>query len=622
MPRVPSYDGRQVATDPLPGVRRQPVDERDFAGEAWTRLGEVAARAGAGVVSEAFQRERDRADQVANLTTLRQLNDLDHQVLNDPEKGILNRRGLAVMEGRESAITTWDEQAGMIAANLKTDRQRLYFEQQKTARRARLVESIDQHGVAELRRHDDTEFRAFLDSSQGRASTNASNPRIVTEALAEQEAAIRDYAKRNTLGPEATQQLLEASRNKTWSAAITQNLASGNAAAARTYFEEAKEAGLLTGEALTNMEAAVKKGAADIEGERAAAEIWQQLGPAPDNDTTAISIDKMETAARDRFANDPDTLKATIAALRTRKQGVDAGRQERREATVEALWGRVLEGGTFDQVRGTPEFHQAPEKLQVEIRDYYRREAEHAENRGYTREQREYLRGQRRQQELEEKGWAEYWELADPTVLRTLTRPQILAKFPTLGRDHVNRLLTEQEQLRQHDDQVRTAAIDDVVFKEEAYAAGLDYAFNTGDDLSPAQRANLGKLLAHVKTEIARRQQAAGKVLTLDEKRDVVRKFIDGKVMFDRSFWYDRPGIGAAVANPDDQARAYVPIAEIPPHNVREAINFLRSTTPAYQRLSDDAIKARARRAIERAYAAKVMGLGSDAELERLRDAR
>lgn len=524
------------------------------------------------------------------------------------------------MEGREEAVTRWDEQAGMIGANLKTERQKLYFEQQKTQRRARLVESIDQHGVAELRRHDDAETQAFIASSQQRAATNAASPRIVTDALGEQEAAIRDYAKRNQIGPERTQQLLEDARNATWTGAIVQNIADGKVAAARSYFEEAKEAGLLTGDALTKMTDAVKRGVAEAEGEAAAEAIWTAHAPKGDDD--AINIDVMETAARKRFVGDVDTMKATIAALRTRKQGVDAGRQERHEATIGELWGGVLEGKSYEQLRRTQTFIEAPEKVQLQIRDYLQREAEHAESRAYTREQRLYTASLRKERELEINGWGEYWNLSDPNTLRNMTRAQILETFPTLGREHVNRLLTDQEQLLRNDAAVRAATIDGDVFKEVAFHAGLSYVYETPATLSPAQKANLGKLEATVKAEIARLQQAGNRVLTLEEKRDVATKLVDGKVMFDRSFWYDDPGVGAAVANADDQARAYVPIVEIPPANVQEAVNFLRSTTPAYQRLTDEQIRTRARRAIERAYAAKRMRLGPDEELRRLQDAR
>jgi hypothetical protein len=74
----------------------------------------------------------------------------------------------------------------------------------------------------------------------------------------------------------------------------------------------------------------------------------------------------------------------------------------------------------------------------------------------------------------------------------------------------------------------------------------------------------------------------------------------------------------AAVVNVTEQASAYVPVAEIPARNLSEAINYLRSTRPGYQRLTDAEIKARAQTAIERAYAAKVLNLGSAEELRRL----
>lgn len=631
MPRVTSYGPRQVATAPLPGARRQAADATfESAGgtvaNAQAGLGNVIARVGAGVAAEAFRQERDRADQVFQLSVKRQANDLDHLILRDPEKGILNKRGLAVMESRDDAIGQWDEQFGMIAAGAKTDRQRLIVEQERVGRRAALEDAIDRVGVAESRRHEDNEFTAFLGSSQQRAITNADNPHIVTDALGEQEAAIHDYAKRNGIGPETTQQLLESARNTTWSAAIVQNIADGKVAAAKTYFEEAKEAGLLTGEALTKMTDAVNRGVADAEGEAAAEEIWTAHGPPADDDTAAINLDKMETAARERFRGDVDTMKATIAALRTRKQGVDAGRDARQENVLSRLWGDVLAGKSYAEIARSQEAVSNP-KVLLQVRDHLENQAYRDEQRAATREQRLFTREgralqaeQRRQQQLESDAAAAYFELAQPERLRELQPGYIMAQLPILGNAHVNRLLQGLQQLRQNEAQLRQAEIDNDLFKDIATEALRFNAHALDAPSTPTgktQRATLGKLLPAVNDVIAAATVKKGSALTGEEQRAEMQRIVDRKVMFDR-FGYDVPGVAAAVANKDDQEQAYVPIAQIPPASIQAAVTLLRSKTTAFQGLTDEQIRTRAQRAIERAYAAKVMQLGPEEEQRRL----
>lgn len=627
MPRVESYGPRRVRTRELPGVRRQAAETYESlgggVGEAQAGLGAVVGRVGAQVVSDAWRREQERADQVANLTTLRQLNDLDHQVLDDPEKGILRKRGLAVMESREEALGRWDEQSGMIAANLKTDRQKLFFEQQKIARRARLLEQIDAHGVAELRRHDDNEFKAFIDSSQQRAITNAGNPRLVTEAAAEQEAAIRDYARRNNIGPEEIQARLEDARNKTWAGAITKNLADGNVRAAKVFFDEAKDAGLLTGEALARMTESVKRGVTEAEGERAAAEIWLQLGPKGDRE--AIELDRMETAARERFGDDVDGLKATIVSLRSRKAGVDDARRERQNVRDSAIWDAVLAGRSYDEIRRLPEAVAAPEEL-LKARDYLERQAATEESRqaaresrAAARENRAYTAELRRERQLEMDGWSTYFDMQRPEVLRGLTHGEIVSKLPTLGTEHVNRLLKAKAQVDQDDATFRAAAIDADVFNEVAHAAGLASVYAAPSSQNTTAKANLGKLRATVEDEIGRRQVAAGRRLTRDETRAVMESVVDAKVLLKDAGWFyaDTETI-AAVVNEKDRAKAYVPIDQVPdgPSSASEQYaNFLRGEMPALARVPTSEIRARYGQRFERAYALRLLG-AKRAEIE------
>lgn len=649
MPSVPTYGGRRVARSAIPGVRRQQTEtfesaggraalaQRDLAntqGELARTRGRKAetqaeiaggvARLGAGLLVEEFQRERDRADQVMMLTSLRQLNELDHAVLRDPDNGILNKRGLAAMEARDQALEAWDTRASEIAGALKNDRQQLAFEQQRVGRRARLIEEIDGHGSSELRRHEENEFKALLDSSQQRAATYALNPPQIVESLTEQAAAISAFATRNGLGQEMTAAMVADARNKTWSGAIAAALVAGKDRVAKTYLEEARDAGQLTGDSLVRMTEAVKKGATDADGERLAADIWATHAPATDADP--ISLDKLEQLARERAGDDVDMAKTAIAALRTRKQATDDARRERKGAAQTALWGAVLEGKSYDEIRLLPHAVSDPQELR-QVRDYldsraYQQEsrAYQAEQREFTREQRDLTRAQRalvaeerleRQREL--RGWAEYFELRQPDVVRGLSHGDIVSRLPTLGTAHVQRLLGDKERVMKDDATYRAAVVDDDVFKEVANAAGLAYVYRTPASLSDVEKANLGKLRALVEDEIGRQQVGKNRRLTRDETRQLMQSLVDQKVLVKDSGWFfaDDPAI-AAIVNEKDRARAYVPIDQIPPAAVGEALNYLRSLNP---RVSDQQLRTRYLDRIQRAYALTLMR-GSRADVE------
>lgn len=647
MPSVPKYGGRQVSRSAMPGARRQQTEtfesaggrqalaERDLAntqgdlarakaGKAQTQAGIAGgvARLGAGLLEQEFQLARERADQVASLTSLRQLNELDHAILRDPENGILNKRGLAAMEARDAALEAWDKRASEIAGELKNERQQLEFEQQKIARRARLLQEIDNHGAGQLFQHEKSEFEGLLQSSQQRAATYALDPARIVESLGEQEAAINAYVGRNGGGPEAKKAMLEKARNETWSGAIAAAMVGGKDRVAKAYLEEARDAGQLTGDALVRMTQAVKKNSSDADGERLAAAIWAEHGPRSDADP--VAMDKLEQLVRDRAGDDSDVLKTAINALRDRKNATDDGRKERKGATQSALWGAVLEGKTYEEIRRLPHAVNDPEELR-QIRDYlesraYQQEtrAYTAEQRAFTREQRELTRAQRalvaeerdeRQREL--RGWAAYFELRQPEALRGLSHGDIVSKLPTLGTAHVQRLLTDKERVTKDDATYRAAVVDDDVFKEVANAAGLAYAYKTPAQLSDVEKANLGKLRAVVEDEIGRQQVGKNRRLTRDETRQVMQSLVDQKVTVDRPFWYDETQL-AVVVNENDRAKAYVPIDQIPAPAAGEALNYLRGV---YPRLSDQQLRRTYADRIQRAYAITVMR-GSRADVE------
>jgi hypothetical protein len=84
-----------------------------------------------------------------------------------------------------------------------------------------------------------------------------------------------------------------------------------------------------------------------------------------------------------------------------------------------------------------------------------------------------------------------------------------------------------------------------------------------------------------------------------------------------RDWFIDDPAI-AAVINPKDVPNAYVPIDQIPPALLGRAMNLVRSSSPAFQGLTDDQLKTRAKAQLESSYAAYVLNLGEAEVLRRL----
>lgn len=601
MATVPAYGQRRVRQAPIPGVRRQASETFESlggrVGEAQAQLGAQVARVGLTGYSEIQETARRRADDVALLEAERQLGELEVQLLHSQDKGALNVKGKAVLPLRDDVLRSFDEQAGMIESNLGNDRQRLAFQGARQRRRLGVLETVEKHTVQQLNAYETSEAQATLANAVNLAVTNFDNPRRISEELGTIDRTVDGHGERMGMGPEARGELKDKLRSQVHEGVITRLLANEKEPAARAYFEELR--GQISGEAITRIEDKLKSAGTERQAITAADDIWAAHAPADDDDP--ISLDVMETAARERFREQPDVLKATIAELRQRKAGVDSGRKERDDARDDAVWTAVMNGGGIAQVRRMPEFIAMSGKAQTAVRDYFQREAEHRESLAYTRAQRELAQDGVRERHLERAGWSEYWRMSDPQVLSTMTRADILRQLPVLGRDHVNRLLTDQEQLSRNGAAVRNATIDTELFKDIVYQAGLEYVHETPSKQTEGQRANLGQLRAFVEGEIARRQQGANRPLTYEEKRTLMQELIDQKVMLRDSgrFWFDAE-VPAALVRDDGASRAYVPMTSIPPAAQTEALNYLRGLNP---RLSDAELRARYRDRIERAYA-------------------
>jgi hypothetical protein len=617
MPRVPQYDGRKVQQAALPNARRQAADTAESlgagVGQAMANAGEQVARQGVKLFLEQRQLERQKADQVATLAAAKRLDDWKLKRIHDSKSGALVTKGADSFELPETISEEFDGVADEIEAGLSTAEQRLAFQRLRQGERENVLLAIHRHVDGERRRYDEQQYTGYVNNQKLLATANADDERALTTAIKNVEAATRDYAARNGMPTEIADSQVAVAKNEMWESAITNAITGGKDQLARGYFEKAREAGELSGDALTRVESKMKTGVSEIEGERAATKIWAELGPKGDSDP--VNIDVMETKARELFRDNVDGLNATIAALRSRKQGVDSGRADRKEALTSQLWGAIANGASEAQVRALPTFLDAPGETRQRIRAHYQDVADRAESRrnaaesrAHAKEQRELTREAREERERELKGWSKYYELSQPESLRSMTPGQILEQLPTLGHAHVNRLLKDRESLQKDDATFSAAKVDNDLFVEVAGAAGLAYA---AKPTTPEQKGNLARLRAVVEQEIGKRQLGARRELTYEEKRQTMQSIVDKKVLLRDKGWFyaDTETMAALVTHADDETRAYVPVDRIPDKDVEEGLNYLRGAIPPSDaRLPSIELKAKYSQRLERAYALRLLG--------------
>lgn len=625
MPTVSTYGGRKVATERIPGVRKTAAETptSEGAGLEEARAGKFGALARFGgtvaaVGEEAYkqanivkQEEARKADELVLLARGNELDSFVNKTLYDPQSGALTVKGEASLGLSQRVGDEFEKFSGQIAQRLTSDRQRLAFERMRAQGRQHLDLTLEQHTFSEMQRFAGQELQAKVTNKVNEAMTYATQPQRIGAALNEALDSIRRFGPQIGMGPEEIKKRIDATTTQVHSGVIDQLLAQGHAKAAGIYFEETR--GQINGEAIAGIEKAIDTADTAQLGLKTATDLWTAHGPK--GDTDPINLDVMEDAAREKFSDDPKALEATIRFLRERKAGVDASRQDRAEATSGAVWVAASKGVSLDQISRMPEFLKLPGKAQAQVSDYIVGHANQAESRAAAAESRAYTRDLRAASKKEQQGWARYWDLSTPATLDATSENALQSLRGELGDEHVNRLLTQKRALAKSENVVREATIDSDLFNVTAESAGLD-PYGKKSQQTDAERAELGYLKNAVETAIDVEQQKKGGILSRDEKQKVMRAITDQRVLITHN-WFaaDRQHVAATITNPDDRAKAYVPVTKIPPALLAQSLNYVRGLNSQTQQMPDGELQRRFIDRIQRAYALRLLG-ATRAEME------
>jgi hypothetical protein len=607
---------RRVTTAALPGARKTAAEtETSLGGGVARARGEGAARVWSAVRDAAAPVERmgqemfrqiqtearQQADEVALLKARNRLSTARNALLYDPNTGALNRKGEAAMETPNQVSSELERVSGEIEADLHTDEQRAAFRRMYADERNTIDLTLQRHVSQEMTEFRNRELVSTVSNAKNAAVLAAQDPTEIQRQLAIATDAIATNAPRLGLGAEQVQEQIAAVKSEVHVGVIRNLAASGQDKKAQAYYQEVNGRGEIAGTSKDEIENLLEVASSQGEGLRSSREIWATLGPKSDKDP--IEFDKMEEEVAKRYGDDPKTYQAAMAYLRERKASVDAARKDREETIAGGLWKKAAGGASLEQLQRSPEYLDAPGRVQAQITDYIVGKREREASRAAAEEGRAFTRENRQQAAKERKGWARYWELSDPETLSKMTDNQIEMLRGDLGDDHVNRLMTQRRTAEKNEATVREATIDDDLFKTIAHGAGLP-AFNAS---SEDDKVQLGQLKADVERQIDAEQRATGKPLTRDRKEVIMRSTVDHRVMIS-SWGFDKERIAATVVNPEDRSRAYVPIERIPQATIGQYLNYARSLNQATQRMSDQELQARFGDRIQRAYGLRLLG--------------
>ncbi len=542
MARVPTYDQPQVAEQALPGARRESVASPGLIGSAAdseVALGTAATNAGTGITAVAYHmQQKDNLRQVQDATV-----DYGKRLQDFQIKAQEERIGAAA-KGLVTDFSDWHtKQMAEIATKLGNDAQREAFT--VMARKSGLAtrHNIATFEIGETRKANIAAFEGSVANNINLGATSVT-PEATATFKDNVVADTKAFAAASNLPPEAEQAMLTKNLTE-FHAQKIQQLARVDPAAATSYFEANKAE--IAGSRQAEIGDFAQKATAEKMGTDAAGEIWAKVGPTK-------GLDVMEEAARERFKNDPFTLKATIASLRERTQAFDKGNAERVDNVAAAVNMAVMKGASVTQIRAMPEFIAlssmggAGAKMALSISD-------HAENKAYTATLRATANEARQQQILQRRGMAAYLDYSNPDKLASMSEAQIVNLLPTLGNDLTSHLMTQKRGLVKTTDKIVEARMDQQDFDHIANEVGLKPFANVKTE---DQKAALGQLKFSIEQQIDAAQQAKGKALTRVEKMQIMRSAMDNKVLVDE--WGTDPSKPVMLLKPEEMTKAYVTV--------------------------------------------------------------
>jgi hypothetical protein len=617
MPRVPTYHGDRIQSRPVSSTKAGPApDPAAYGAEFGATLQRVAV---ATLEQRARIRQEEQQRATERLATIaeRQFNQLEEVYGLSDDKGLFKQTGKQPSDNLQAYKDTIDEQMAEIVGQARTPEQQVLLETMRARRRASFFERMDKHAYDELRTYDKNEATAAITSSSLVAIGSAGTPdyqQVISDQLARLDGIIRVNGARQGLGPDAIQAAIDDQHSKVHVGVIDRLLSKDRAEEAQRYFETNKDG--ISGDVRDDVENKLKVQVGDVTAFQASEEIWAVHVPRTLADDAAVPIDAMEAAARAQFASQPKVYQQTIAYLREKKAGFDAGRRERSNARDSAIWGSIVNGATLTQVRQLEAYRLADGSTRQAVATYFQREAEHAESVARARTAEAFATIQRTEAIKELEGAAEFWTLmSDPQRLRDMPTGKILNMLPKLGKDYVGQLIKEQQDLKRTSAAVRNAVVDRTWFKDRAAEAGMSYVYKTPAMQSDDEKGRIGSLFSAVRGEMIRRQERLNRPLNEDEKEQVMDDIVGRRVMIDVPFAFDYEVITATMKQ-DEVGRAYVPletIEQVAPQAVIDMINHIRmqpirAGVTDVSTLGDDEIKRRYRNRMQRAYARAVIG--------------
>jgi hypothetical protein len=559
MPSVPTYDVPQVQPTPLQQPDLHSVASPEILGRKAQQdmdLAKGVMSAGTGLSQIAYHmQERETADVAFRAETK-----LKDDYIKQEQDWRQNRQGRFAKDLTKDAGDWFDKQikdsSEMIGQNQKAQR---LFQRRAMQLREQSVAGVSHWEAGQLEKSHDESWLADKNVTK---SVAAASPTLGSVETARTEIRRLNAYQAGRKGWEGAQ--LEGENLKDLTdlhTQVIQQLAQTNPNNAATYFEKYKSE--IDGTRQAEIGKFAKQATATSLGEAGAGAVWEKLGPK--SDAAPVELDKMEAEVRKEFKDNEFAVKAGLASLKERAAAHNSSQAERQADNVNKVWKMANGGAGLGSVLRSAEYAQLPGEKQKEIRQAI-------EDRTHMLVTRNFADRERMEREKQLDYSAAYHTYSDPEVLSGMTRAQVQALEPTIGKQYADQLLSKWESIRTHQGGLSEARIDNDAFKTLVRDFGFDpdRKLNLKKDSDKTEAARMGAMRDEVERQIGLEQGAKKRVLTREEKDVIARKTLSQSVLRGGP-WYQF-GFGTEQVPAASVIPADLKSVKVPPGD-REAIS-------------------------------------------------